>query len=82
MRIMQTALSLAIEKAGGVAAVARACGVRSQAVSQWRTAPAQHVIVLARASAFLITPHAIRPDLYPHPEDGLPEELRWKSVAA
>jgi DNA-binding transcriptional regulator YdaS (Cro superfamily) len=42
--------------------------------------PAEHVIPAGRVSQWKITPHQLRPDLYPHETDGLPEHLR-KQVA-
>lgn len=71
------ALRLAIQVTkGGQAAVAAACGVTSQAVGQWRRVPPERVLDVARASGWQVTPHHLRPDLYPHAEDGLPAELR------
>ncbi|KQT37699.1 YdaS family helix-turn-helix protein [Methylophilus sp. Leaf414] len=39
-----------------------------------------YVLVVSQAGDWIVTPHELRPDLYPHPEDGLPAELR-KQVA-
>ena len=38
--------------------------------------PAIHVIKACDAVNYQVTPHELRPDLYPHPEDGLPDSLR------
>jgi len=38
--------------------------------------PDRHVIKSCRAVGFQVTPHQLRPDLYPHPNDGLPAEMR------
>lgn len=38
--------------------------------------PAKHVIKACSLVNFQVTPHQLRPDLYPHPEDGLPTEYR------
>lgn len=76
------ALRKTIRKLGSVTALGHACGVTSQAVSQWEVAPSQHVIVIAAATGFEVTPHELRPDLYPHPEDGLPRELRGRTARA
>lgn len=73
---MDSTLAEAIKAANGQEAVARACNVSRQAVAQWRRAPPDHVITISRATGYKFTPHAIRPDLYPHPDDGLPVELR------
>lgn len=36
------------------------------------------VIPMSSATGWKVTPHELRPDIYPHPEDGLPEERRTK----
>lgn len=36
---------------------------------------AENVIPLSRATDWKVTPHDFRPDLYPHPSDGLPADL-------
>lgn len=77
---MEDALREAIRLAGSVGAIARACGVSPQAVSQWRTTPPQHVIAIAKAVGFQKAPHDLRPDLYPHPTDGLPSELKERAA--
>jgi DNA-binding transcriptional regulator YdaS (Cro superfamily) len=38
--------------------------------------PAEHVIPACKAVDWKVTPNELRPDLYPHPNDGLPSELR------
>jgi len=42
--------------------------------------PADRVIPVARAVEFQVTPHELRPDLYPHPSDGLPEDLKERAA--
>lgn len=42
--------------------------------------PSEWIIPLARAVDFNVTPHELRPDIYPHPEDGLPDALRCQCV--
>ncbi|WP_245421712.1 Cro/CI family transcriptional regulator [Methylobacterium sp. B4] len=56
-------LKSAIKKAGGPAAVGRALGITSAAVSQWRECPSRRVLVLEALSG--VPRHAIRPDIYP-----------------
>ena len=66
---------------GGRAALAKQFSVSIQAVSKWQTrVPAGVVIGLAESVQFQVTPHQLRPDLYPHPDDGLPPELRGKPL--
>lgn len=53
------------------------------AISEWirrGRVPAEKVIALARAVDFGVAPHDFRGDLYPNPEDGLPAELRPKTL--
>lgn len=55
--------------------MARRLSVSQQAVWQWLKAgrtPAEQVIPMAKATHWQITPHQIRPDIYPNPTDGLP----------
>ena len=77
-------LDKALKLAGGPTAVINAFGYRStMTISQWRKRgiPAERVIPLSRLTGWHITPHMIAPALYPHPQDGLPEEMR-SGVAA
>lgn len=41
-------------------------------VSKEPVPPAEYVIAIAQAVDFRITPHELRPDIYPHPLDGMP----------
>lgn len=63
--------------AGSQARLAMLIGppVKQQHVSLWlRTRlSADYVIAVARAVDFRVTPHELRPDMYPHPEDGMRE---------
>lgn len=62
--------------AGGQSQLARSIGgrVKQQHVYQWLRAgiPADHVIAVARAVQFAVSPHELRPDIYPNAADGLP----------
>lgn len=40
--------------------------------------PAERVMAVAEATQWECTPHELRPDIYPHPDDGLPAEMRCK----
>lgn len=51
-------------------------GVTQSAVAQWLAGgriKAEQVLDVAAASGWRVTPHELRPDLYPHPEDGMPK---------
>ncbi|MEL4014358.1 Cro/CI family transcriptional regulator [Dryocola clanedunensis] len=72
-----TALDNAIKAAGSANKLAYAIGVSGMAVSQWKTknkglVPASRVLQVFRATG--ITPYELRPDLYPNPTDGLPQQ--------
>lgn len=36
--------------------------------------PAEYVLAISDACGWKITPHQLRPDIYPHPMDGLPRK--------
>jgi uncharacterized membrane protein YkvA (DUF1232 family) len=38
--------------------------------------PEKHVIDACAAVGYQVTPHQLRPDIYRHPDDGLPDEMR------
>jgi DNA-binding transcriptional regulator YdaS (Cro superfamily) len=51
--------------------------VTQSAVAQWIKGDpikAERVIEAAQATEWCVTPHDWRPDLYPHPDDGLPRD--------
>lgn len=52
--------------------------VSPQGVGKWaeKGIPPERVIALARATGFRITPHQMRPDIYPLPTDGIPDDAR------
>lgn len=72
-----------IKRAGGREVVGRIFGITGQAVSLWypQGVPGERVMPLCKAIEFKVTPHELRPDLYPHPQDGLPEPLRNQAAA-
>ncbi|HEY2212300.1 MAG TPA: YdaS family helix-turn-helix protein [Bradyrhizobium sp.] len=58
-----------IRKRGLGSPIAKACGIKRQAVCQWRQVPSKRVLIVSKITN--IPPHRIRPDLYPssyHPE--------------
>lgn len=64
-----SALGRAIESAGGVAALARALGVTSQAISQWDKVPANRVLQVEILTHGKVSRYALRPDIFgDHPE--------------
>ncbi len=55
-------LTLAIERAGGVNALARALGISSAAVAEWRRVPPRRVAAVAAATG--LAPERLRPDTH------------------
>lgn len=41
-------------------------------LSKEEVPPAEYVIAIARGLKWAITPHQLRGDIYPHPQDGMP----------
>lgn len=68
--------------------VAKLANVSVEMVRRWCggvPVSAEKVLPLAEASGYEVKPNDIRPDLYPNPKDGLPDEMRCqceKQVAA
>ncbi len=75
-----------VNLAGGQAALAEKISTYSEPIKQahvWNwlntTAhgiPERHVIKACKSVSWHVTPHQLRPDIYPHPNDGLPESMR------
>jgi DNA-binding transcriptional regulator YdaS (Cro superfamily) len=67
-----SALRRAIAAVGGTqTALARALGLSQAHVWNWLRAgrvPAERVLAIYRATGGEVTPHALRPDIYPDPE--------------
>jgi hypothetical protein len=74
----QLAFDRVLEYAKTYAAIARHFDLKTgYGVSKWRDeVPSERVIPLCEFVNFRVTPHELRTDLYPHPEDGLPSERR------
>lgn len=88
---MDTPLFLKVVKRVGNNHIARQCGVSAQYVSKLckefemgvrDKVPSNMVLLVCRADEWRATPHDIAPDLYPHPEDGLPFGMRCQSNKA
>jgi DNA-binding transcriptional regulator YdaS (Cro superfamily) len=70
-----------VEICGGQTALASAIGLRQGNVWSWinrfgNKVPPEYVLSVAAATKWMLTPNELRPDIYPHPLDGLPENLR------
>ncbi|HFO0258566.1 TPA: transcriptional regulator [Raoultella ornithinolytica] len=72
------ALERAIHIAGDATKLAEKLDISSMTVSHWKkrhggVVPQKRVFPIFNATG--ITPHELRPDLYPNPTDGLPQDL-------
>ena len=75
--MIENSLLKAIEICGGQTALAEKIGKGQTLVSSWVNrrdcrVGADYVIQVAKATDWQVTPHDLRPDLYPNAEDGLP----------
>lgn len=59
---------------------AKLLGVSQTIVNSWvrgvKRISSKRVIDICLHSGWIVTPHELRPDLYPHPDDGLPSDMR------
>lgn len=70
-------LEKAIEIIGGQVATAKAINTSQPSIWKWLNSTkegvaGEFVIPVAKATDWQVTPHQLRPDLYPHHDDGLP----------
>ena len=80
--MIENSLLKAIQICNGQTALAEKIGKGQTLISSWVKrrecrVGADYVIEVAAATDWQVTPHELRPDLYPHPKDGLPEHLRY-----
>ncbi|QHM70685.1 transcriptional regulator [Mixta intestinalis] len=73
----KNALERAIDSAGSARLFAERLNITEQSVGRWKNkykgnVPPGRVLEVYRISG--ITPHELRPDLYPNPTDGLPPD--------
>jgi len=69
-------LKRAIKAQGGSGQVSRRMTVKQSRLCNWLargSIPPEHIIPLCNALFWTVTPHQLRPDLYPHPLDGMVE---------
>ncbi|MCK7542940.1 helix-turn-helix domain-containing protein [Marinobacter bryozoorum] len=77
-------LSKQIEQAGGPQALSRELNITIQRLINWRNrgrVPADMVLPFCRARGWAVTPHELRPDIYPNSSDGLPGNKRSGEAA-
>lgn len=79
-----TALERAIALFPTKTAMAEKFGVHPMSINHWvnRGLPADRVLDVAAATDWAVTPHELAPELYPHPEDGLPPDRRGNGHSA
>lgn len=79
MKAMTHAISLV-----GLGPLAKMVGVSYQALRKFerKLVPGERVIPIARATAWRVTPHQLRPDLYPNATDGIPPGISVGQSAA
>lgn len=70
-------LDKAIKAAGSGRLLAQKLGLSPNAISQWKhrfkgCVPPERVLPIFHVTG--VTPHELRPDLYPNPTDGLPRQ--------
>ncbi|HCW0179987.1 TPA: helix-turn-helix domain-containing protein [Citrobacter freundii] len=67
-----TGIEKAIQKFGTGAALGRALGFSKMTISNWKKTgiPPDHIRSVFELTG--VTPHELRPDLYPNPTDALP----------
>lgn len=79
-------LEKVVNLVGGQLALADELAVESKSIKQahiwnWLNktklgVPAEQVINVCKCVDWQVTPHELRPDIYPHPHDGLPDHMR------
>ncbi len=80
---MITPLQKAIDLCGGQTALAYKSNITQPTISAWvnrfnHRVGVEFVLNVSEATEWQITPHELRPDIYPHPHDGLPEAMRFQ----
>lgn len=67
-----TMLAKAIDVAGGPVKLSLALGLHKTAVYKWDLCPPDRVISVCELINWEVTPHQLRPDIYPNQLDGMP----------
>lgn len=67
-----------IVKKHGAANIASKINESVQTICNWitRGVPVDKTVAFCKAVNFDITPHKMHPEQYPHPDDGLPPDMR------
>jgi DNA-binding transcriptional regulator YdaS (Cro superfamily) len=59
---MSTIIQTVIEKAGGIAALARGLGIKHTSIYNWKQVPPERVLAIEGLTG--ISRHELRPDIY------------------
>lgn len=78
---MTTPIQKAIDICGGQVGLSAKSGIPQPTISAWINrfnckVGAEYVLDVAKATDWLVTPNMLRKDIYPHPQDGLPNHMR------
>ncbi|MEJ1422245.1 MAG: YdaS family helix-turn-helix protein [Candidatus Sedimenticola sp. (ex Thyasira tokunagai)] len=71
-----------IKEAGGASAISGYCGISKQAPGQWKEVPIKQVLKIYLGCKGGITPHQMRPDIYPDPNWIPTEEQATSALTA
>jgi len=71
--MQQSGLERAINRAGGVRALARLLGINASAVSRWTQVPPRQILSIERLTG--VPREELRPDLYLPPKPAQPTEM-------
>lgn len=72
-----SAIRRAIELCGGPTRLCRSLNVHKTAVYGWiPEPPAERVLAICELTGWAVTPHDLRPDLYPNMLDALPADVQ------
>lgn len=79
--IMNIPLLKLLDLANGQTSLSVKTGIPQATISAWVNrfsyrVGSESVLRVCEAVNWQVTPHQLRPDLYPHPDDGLPLEFR------
>ena len=72
---MSQSLQKAIALCGGPTKLSVALGLHKTAAYSWEVCPPERVIAVSELTNWTVTPHQLRPDLYPNPQDAIPPSL-------
>ena len=80
---MENFIAQEIDKFESPTVLSKLVGISAQRLINWRKRgriPADSVLSYCEKRGWEVTPHMVRPDIYPHPSDGLPGSLRSEVI--